>query len=158
MASTVRKVGVAGVALGLSLGIAGTIPASASFDGPAPAPATGGLLGGGGGLLGLLDGTGLLGLVGGLLSGEGGLVGHEGGVLAGDDTLGEVVSGFAGEADVVEEGPAEVVGAVSDVLAMPKIGGEGSFGDPKVGGGLLGLGGLLGGLLGGAGGLLGGAF
>ena len=51
-----------------------------------------------GGLLGLLDGGLLDGLVGGLLSGEGGVFGHEGGVLAGDDQLGDVVGGLAGEA------------------------------------------------------------
>jgi hypothetical protein len=95
------------------------------------------------------------GLVGGLLSGEGGILGNEGGVLAGDDQLGEVVGGLAGEAG---DGPLEVVGAVSDVLAEPKIGGEGSFGGPSVGGGALGLGGLLGGLLSTGTGLLGGAF
>jgi hypothetical protein len=105
-----------------------------------------------GGLLGLVDGGLLDGLVGGVLSGEGGVFGHEGGVLAGDDTLGEVVSGF-GEAG---EGPLEVVGAVGDVLAEPKIGGEGSFAGPSVGDGL--LGGVLGGLLGGGTGLLGGIF
>jgi hypothetical protein len=46
------------------------------------------------------------------------------------------------------------------VLGAPEIGGEDSFEEPSVGGGLLGgvLGGLLGGLLGGGTGLLGGVF
>ena len=147
MASTVRRVGAVGVALGLCLGAASTIPASAD-TGAVPVPAVGGLLG-------LLDGGLLDGLVGGLLGGEGGVFGHEGGVLAGDDELGEVVGGLAGEAG---DGPLEIVGAVSDVLATPKIGGEGSFGGPSVGGGALGLGGILGGLLGSGTGLLGGVF
>jgi hypothetical protein len=108
-----------------------------------------------GGLLGLVDGGLLNGLVGGLLGGEGGVFGHEGGVLAGDDELGDVVGGLAGEAG---DGPLEVVGAVSDVLAEPKIGGEGSFDGPSVGGGALGLGGILGGLLSTGTGLLGGVF
>jgi hypothetical protein len=95
------------------------------------------------------------GLVGGLVSGEGGIFGHEGGVLAGDDELGEVVGGLAGEAG---DGPLEIVGGIGDVLAEPNIGGEGSFGDPSVGGGALGLGGILGGLLGSGTGLLGGVF
>ena len=147
MASRVRKVGAAGVALGLCLGAASTIPASAETSLPVPAV---------GGLLGLLDGGLLDGLVGGLLGGEGGVFGHEGGVLAGDDQLGEVVGGLAGEAG---DGPLEIVGGVGDVLAEPKIGGEGSFGGPSVGSGLpLGLGGILGGLLSTGTGLLGGAF
>ncbi len=103
----------------------------------------------------MVDGGLLDGLVGGVLGGEGGLFGHEGGVLAGDDTVGDVVSGFAAEAG---DSPLEVVGAVSDVLAEPKIGGEGSFAGPAVGGGLLGLGGILGGLLSTGTGLLGGVF
>jgi len=144
VASKVRKVAAAGAALGLCLGAASTVPASANTGVPAV-----------GGLLGVVDGGLLDGLVGGLLGGEGGLFGHEGGVLAGDDTLGDVVGGFAAEAD---DSPLEVVGAVTDVLAEPNIGGEGSFGSPSVGGGVLGLGGLLGGLLGGGTGLLGGMF
>jgi hypothetical protein len=103
----------------------------------------------------VVDGGVLDGLVGGLLGGEGGLFGHEGGVVAGDDTVGEVVGGLAGEAG---DSPLEVVAAVSDVLADPKIGGEGSFGDPSVGGGPAGLGGVLGGLLSTGTGLLGGIF
>lgn len=144
---TVRRVAAAGAVLGLCLGAASTIPASADTALPA-LPAVGGLLG-------VVDGGVLDGLVGGLLGGEGGLFGHEGGVLAGDDTVGEVVGGLAGEAG---DSPLEVVGAVSDVLADPKIGGEGSFGDPSVGGGPAGLGGILGGLLSTGTGLLGGVF
>jgi hypothetical protein len=147
VASNVRKVAAAGAALGLCLGAASTIPASAGTAVPA-VPAVGGLLG-------VVDGGLLDGLVGGLLGGEGGLFGHEGGVLAGDDTVGDVVGGFAAEAG---DSPLEIVGAVTDVLAEPNIGGEGSFGSPSVGGGPLGLGGILGGLLGGGTGLLGGVF
>jgi len=108
-----------------------------------------------GGLLGMVDAALLGGLAGGFLGGEGGLFGHEGGVLAGDDTVADVVGGLAAEAG---DSPREVVGAVTDVLAEPRIGGEGSLGDPSVGGGPLGLGGILGGLLGGGAGLLGGVF
>ena len=136
------------MALGLCLGAASTIPASAGAAVPVQVPVVGGLLG-------LLDGGLLDGLVGGLLSGEGGVFGHEGGVLAGDDELGDVVGGLAGEAG---DGPLEIVGGVGDVLAEPKIGGEGSFGGSSVGGGALGLGGILGGLLSTGTGLLGGVF
>lgn len=144
MASTVRRVAAAGAALGLCLGAASTIPASGNTAVPAA-----------GGLLGVVDGGLLDGSVGGLLGGEGGLFGHEGGVVAGDDTVGDVVAGFGAEA---RDSPLEIVGAVSDVLAEPDIGGDGSFGSPSVGGGPLGLGGVLGGLLGGGAGLLGGVF
>jgi hypothetical protein len=127
------------------------IPASASTD--APLPAVSGLLGG-------VDGGLLGGLVSGLLQGEGGIFGHEGGVLAGDDELGDVVEGLGSDDDGLVGGGLEVVGAVQDVVGDPNIGGEGSFGDPVVGGGLLGgaLGGVLGGLLSGGTGLLGGVF
>lgn len=146
MATTVRRVGAAGLALGLCLGAASTIPASADTNIPVPAV---------GGFLGLLDGGLLDGLVGGLLSGEGGVLGHEGGVLAGDDQLGDVVGGLTGEGG---DSALEVVGAVGDVLAEPKIGGEGSFDAPSVAGGLPVLGGVLGGLLSTGTGLLGGVF
>jgi hypothetical protein len=126
------------------------IPASASTD--APLPAVSGLLGG-------VDGGLLDGLVSGLLHGEGGIFGHEGGVLAGDDKLGDVVGGL-GSDDQLISGGLEVVGAVQDAVGDPNIGGEGSFGGPRVGGGVLGgaLGGVLGGLLSGGTGLLGGVF
>ena len=128
------------------------IPASASTDAPLPA-AVGGLLGG-------VDGGLLDGLVSGLLHGEGGIFGHEGGVLAGDDQLGDVVQGLGSHDDGLLGGTMDVVGAVQAVAGDPNIGGEGSFGDPVVGGGLLGgsLGGVLGGLLSGGTGLLGGVF
>jgi hypothetical protein len=115
--STVRRVGAAGLALGLCLGAASTLPALA--DAPTPAPAVGG-------------------------------------VLAGDDQLGDVFDGVAGDDGLL--GGLSALGAVGDALADPKIGGDGSFGDPTVGGGLLGgvLGGVLGGLLSGGTGLLGG--
>ena len=128
--------------LGLCFGAASAVPASASV------PVLGGLLGGGeGGLLGLG------GIVNGLLNGEGGIFGHEGGVLAGDDTLGEVFEGFGSEDDGFVEGGGEILGAVTDVVSAPRIGGEGSFG-----GGSGVLGGVLGGLLSGGTGLLGGVF
>lgn len=152
--ASVRRVGAAGLALGLCIGAAGSIPASANITEPAHAVE---------GVLGSVDGGLLGGLVGGLLRGEGGLFGNEGGVLAGDDELGDVVGGFAEEGDGLLGGM-EVVGAVSDVLANPNVGGEGSFGEPAVGGGVLGgllgggLGGVLGGLLSGGTGLLGGVF
>jgi hypothetical protein len=141
----VRRVGAAGLALGLCLGAASAIPASA-------APL--------GGLLGGVDGGLLDGVVSGLLHGEGGIFGHEGGVLAGDDKLGDVVGGLGSDDDGFVGGGMEVVGAVQDVVGDPNIGGEGSFGGPVVGGGLLGgaLGGVLGGLLSGGTGLLGGVF
>ena len=92
-------------------------------------------------------------LVSSLLHGEGGIFGHEGGVIAGDDQLGDVIAGFDSEkGEVVGEG-LDVVGDVSGFLD-DNIGGEGSFGDSRVGGGL--LGGVLGGLLTDAPGLLGG--
>jgi hypothetical protein len=133
--------------LGLCLGAASILPAHA--DTPAPV---------GGGLLGAVDGGLLGGLVGGLLHGQGGVFGPDGGVIAGDDQLGDVVSGMAGGDGLL--GGLSALSAVSDTLADPKIGGEGSFGDPQVGGGPVGgvLGGLLGGLLGGGAGLLGGVF
>jgi hypothetical protein len=149
LATSIRRVGAAGLVLGLCLGAASTIPATASTD--LPLPAVGGLLGGGdSGLLGLG------GLVGGLLHGEGGIFGHEGGFFAGDDELSDVVEGFGSEDDGFVGGGLEVVGAVKDVLADPNIGGEGSFDGPAVGGGI--LGGVLGGLLSGGTGLLGGVF
>jgi hypothetical protein len=149
LAAKVRRVGAAGLALGLCLGAVSTVSASAST----PLPAVGGLLGG-------VDGGLLGGLVSGLLHGEGGILGHEGGVLAGDDELGDVVEGLGSDDDGFVGGGLEVVGAVEDVLADPNIGGEGSFDGPAVGGGILGgaLGGVLGGLLSGGTGLLGGVF
>ncbi len=126
MATSARRVGAAGLALGLCLGVVTTIPASAS-------------------LLGLDT------VVSSLLQGEGGIFGHEGGVLAGDDQLSDVVGGFDSEDGEVIGSGLEVVGAVQDVLEDPSIGGEGSFGD---GSGL--LGGVLGGLLSNGAGLLGG--
>jgi hypothetical protein len=94
-----------------------------------------------------------------LLHGEGGIFGHEGGVIAGDDQLGDVLGGFDSEdGELVGDGM-EVVGAVQDVLGDPNIGGEGSFGDTVVGRGPVlggGLGGVLGGLLSNGVGLLGG--
>ena len=141
MASNAQRVAAAGLVLGLGLGAASTIPASASEG----VPGLGGLLGG-------VDGGVLGGLVNGLLHGEGGIFGHEGGVLAGDDELGDVVEGFGSDDGFVGAG-LEMVGAVEDVLSNPDIGGEGSFGD---GSGL--LGGVLGGLLSGGTDLLGGVF
>jgi hypothetical protein len=112
--------------LGLCLGAVNAIPASAS-------------------LLGLDT------VVSSLLHGEGGIFGHEGGVIAGDDQLGDVLGGFDSEdGELVGDGM-EVVGAVEDVLGDPNIGGEGSFG-----GGSGALGGVLGGLLSNGVGLLGG--
>jgi hypothetical protein len=89
--------------------------------------------------------------VSGLLQGEGGIFGHEGGVIAGDDQLSDVVEGFDSEDGELVGGGLEVVGAVQDVLGDANIGGEGSFG-----GGSGYLGGLLGGLLSNGVGLLGG--
>jgi len=147
MATTLKRVGAAGLALGLCFGAMSMIPASASTDAPLPV----------GSLLGAVDGGLLDGLVSGLLHGEGGIFGHEGGVLAGDDQLGDVVGGL-GSGDVLGGG-LDVVGAVQDTLDS-NIGGEGSFEGPRVGGGVLGgaLGGVLGGLLSGGTGLLGGVF
>jgi hypothetical protein len=147
--STVRRVGAAGLALGLCLGAVNGLPASADEKTQAPAPAVGGLLG-------AVDGGLLDGLVGALLHGEGGVLGHEGGVLAGDDQLDDVVDGLAASDDGLLGGSLEVVGPVEDVLGAPEIGGNDSFEAPSVGGGL--LGGVLGGLLGGGTGLLGGVF
>ena len=146
MTSTVRRVGAAGLVLGLCLGAASTLPAHA--DTPAPV----------GGLLGAVDGGLLGGLVGGLLHGQGGVFGPDGGVIAGDDQFGQVVDGLAGGGGLL--GGLSALSAVGDTLANPKIGGDGSFGDPQVGGGPAGgvLGGLLGSLLGGGAGLLGGVF
>ncbi|MCA1842907.1 MAG: hypothetical protein LC792_06885 [Actinobacteria bacterium] len=145
MASKVRRVGAAGLALGLCLGAASIIPAHADAAGPVD------------GLVGTVDGGLLNGLVGSLLHGEGGIFGHEGGVLAGDDQLGDVVAGFADSGDDgLLGGGLDIVGAVGDVVADPNVGGEGSFGGPAVGSGA--LGGVLGGLLSGGAGLLGGVF
>ncbi len=134
MATSTRRVGAAGLVLGLCLGAVNAIPASAS-------------------LLGLDT------VVSSLLHGEGGIFGHEGGVIAGDDQLGDVLGGFDSEdGELVGDGM-EVVGAVQDVLGDPNIGGEGSFGDTVVGRGPVlggGLGGVLGGLLSNGVGLLGG--
>ena len=150
--ASLRRVGAAGLALGLCIGAASTLPASAGVTQSVPAVD---------GILGTVDGGLLGGLVGSLLSGEGGLLGHEGGVLAGDDSLGDVIGGFAGESDGLLGGE-EVVGAVSDVLAHPNIGGEGSFGGSTIGSGLPVVGGVLSGVLGGllsnGTGLLGGVF
>jgi hypothetical protein len=157
MAMSVRRVGAAGIVLGLCLGAASTIPASADTS-SAPVPAVGGVLG-------AVDGGLLGGLVGGLLNGQGGIFVPNGGVIAGSNTVGDVVSGLAGPGGNSVLGGLQAVGAVGDTLANPQIGGQGSFGGPSVGGGpvggvlggLLG-GGLLGGLLSSATGLLGGVF
>jgi hypothetical protein len=150
--ASLRRVGAAGLALGLCIGAASTLPASAGTTEPIHAVD---------GVVGTVDGGLLGGLLGSLLSGEGGLLGHEGGVLAGDDSLGDVLGGFTGEADGLGGGQ-EVLGAVGDVLANPHIGGEGSFGGSTVGSGLPLVGGVLsgvlGGLLSGGTGLLGGVF
>ncbi len=134
MATSARRVGAAGLALGLCLGVVNAIPASAS-------------------LLGLDT------VVSSLLHGEGGIFGHEGGVIAGDDQLSDVLGGFDSEDGEVVGGGMEVVGAVEDVLGDANIGGEGSFGDSVVGRGPVlggGVGGVLGGLLSNGVGLLGG--
>ena len=110
------------------------------------APASASLLGG-------LDGNLLDGLVSGLLHGEGGVFGHEGGVIAGDDQLSDVVEGFDSEDGELVGNGLGVVGDVGGFLD-DNVGGEGSFGDNQVGGGL--LGGVLGGLLSNGTGLLGG--
>src|SRR5581483_7830938 len=81
VSSTVRRVGAAGLVLGLCLGAASTLPALADTSGPAPLPAVGGVLG-------AVDG--------GLLGGLGGVFGPDGGVLAGSNTVGDVVGGLAG--------------------------------------------------------------
>lgn len=128
MAISARRVGAAGLALGLCLGLGTAIPASAS-------------------LLGLDT------LVSSLLVGEGGIFGHEGGVIAGDDQLSDVIAGFDSEKGEVIGGGLDVVGDVGSFLD-DNVGGEGSFGDSRVGGGI--LGGVLGGLLSNAPGLLGG--
>lgn len=154
MTSRVRRAAAAGLVLGLGLGAASSVPASAVTG---ELPVVGGLVGG-------VDGGLLDGLVGSLLHGEGGVFGHEGGVIAGDDQLTDVVAGFGAEADGFVGGGLDIVDAVGDVVADPKIGGEDSLGDPAVGGGALGgvlgggLGGILGGLLSGGTGLLGGVF
>lgn len=128
MATSTRRVGAAGLVLGLCLGVGHAIPASAS-------------------LLGLDT------LVSSLLHGEGGIFGHEGGVIAGDDQLSDVIEGFdSGDGEVIGGG-LDVVGDVGGFLD-DNIGGDGSFGESRVGGGL--LGGVLGGLLSNAPGLLGG--
>ena len=100
---------------------------------------------------GLGDLLGLGGLISGLLHGEGGIFGHEGGVIAGDDQLSDVLGGFDAADGEVVGGGFEVVGAVEDVIGGPSVGGEGSFG-----GGSGALGGVLGGLLSNGAGLLGG--
>jgi hypothetical protein len=155
MASTVRRVGAAGLMVGLCLGAASAVPASAGTGAPAPAV---------GGVLGAVDGGLLGGLVGSLLHGQGGVFGPDGGVFAGTNTAGDVVQGLTGSGDNLLGGLG-ALSAVGDALANPQIGGNGSFGSPSVGGGpvggvvggLLGGGGLLGSLLGGGGaGLLGG--
>jgi hypothetical protein len=128
LATSARRVGAAGLALGLCLGAVNAIPAQAS-------------------LLGLDT------LVSSLLHGEGGIFGHEGGVIAGDDQLSDVIEGFDSEDGEVIGGGLDVVGDVGGFLD-DNIGGEGSFGESRVGGGL--LGGVLGGLLTNAPGLLGG--
>jgi hypothetical protein len=152
MASTVRRIGAAGLVLGLGLGAASAIPASADTSAPAPVPAVDGVLG-------AVDGGLLGGLVGSLLNGQGGVFGPDGGVFAGSNSLGDVVSGLSSGDDNLLGG-LQAVGAVGDALANPRIGGDGSFGDPSVGGGPVGgvLGGLLGGLLSNGTGLLGGVF
>ena len=144
MIANVRRVGAVGLVLGLCLGAAGTMPASASDS----VPKLGALSG--------VDGDLLGGLVGSLLHGEGGIFGHEGGVLAGDDQLGDVVGGLTAQDDGLVSGGLDIVGAVGDVVRDPNVGGDGSFGGPSVGGGV--LGGVLGGLLSGGTGLLGGVF
>jgi hypothetical protein len=134
LATSVRRVGAAGLVLGLCLGAVNAIPASASL-------------------------LGLDAVVSSLLHGEGGIFGHEGGVIAGDDQLGDVLGGFDSEGGEVLGGGSEVVGAVEGVLGDADIGGEGSFGDPVVGRGPIfggGIGGVLGGLLSNGVGLLGG--
>ena len=158
MASTVRRVGVAGLALGLGLSAASTLPAFADSSAPTLAPAVDGVLG-------AVDGGLLGGLVGGLLQGQGGVFGPNGGVLAGSNTMGDVFDGLAGSGGDNLLGGLGALSAVGDALANPQIGGDGSFAAPSVGrgpvggvlGGLLG-GGLLGGLLNGGTGLLGGVF
>ena len=132
MAISTRCVGAAGLVLGLCLGAISATPASAS-------------------LLGLDT------VVSSLLHGEGGIFGHEGGVIAGDDRLSDVLGFDSAESELVGGGM-EVVGAVESVLSDPQIGGEGSFGDSVVGRGPLGggIGGVLGGLLSNGVGLLGG--
>jgi hypothetical protein len=119
--------------------VASALPALADAAAPAPAPAVDGVLG-------AVDGGLLGGLVGGLLHGQGGVFGPDGGVLAGSNTLGDVLGGLG------------ALSAVGDVAANPQIGGEGSFANPSgaLGGLVTGAaGGVLGGLLSG-GGLLGG--
>jgi hypothetical protein len=150
--ASVRRFGAAGLALGLCIGAASTVPASANITEPVQNVDR---------LVGTVDGGLLGGLIGGLLRGEGGLLGHEGGVLAGDDKLSDVVGGFAGESGGLF-GTMDLVGAVGDVAANPNIGGEGSFDGSAIGSGLPVVGGLLGGVLGGllsgGTGLLGGVF
>ena len=127
MASSVRRFGAAGLVLGLGLGAVSMIPAHAdTAAAPAAAPAVSGLLG-------AVDGGLLGGLVQSLFYGQGGILGPDGGVIAGDDQLGDVVGGFG------------------DAIANPQIGGQGSFGDAGSP-----VGGLLGGLLSNGVGLLGG--
>jgi hypothetical protein len=154
MASGIRRVGAAGLALGLGLGAVSMIPAHADGAAPLPVPAVGGLLG-------TVDGGLLGGVVGSLLNGQGGVFGPDGGVIAGTNNLGDVVGGLTSGNDNLLGGLG-ALSAVGDAVANPQIGGEGSFGDPTVGegpvGGALGLGGLLGGLLSGGTGLLGGVF
>jgi hypothetical protein len=150
VASTVRRVGAAGVALGLCLGAASTLPARADSSAPTLAPAVNGVLG-------AVDGGLLGGLVGGLVQGQGGIFGPDGGVFAGTNNLGDVFNGLAGGGVL---GGLSAISAVGDALANPQIGGNGSLAAPSVGGGPVGgvLGGLLGSLLSGGPGLLGGVF
>lgn len=133
LAPSARRVGAAGLVLGLCLGAISTTPASASL-------------------------LGLDAVVSSLLHGEGGIFGHEGGVIAGDDQLSDVLGFDSAEGELLGGGM-EIVGAVESVVHDPNIGGEGSFDDSVVGRGPLlggGIGGVLGGLLSNGVGLLGG--
>lgn len=154
MGSNVRRIGAAGVAVGLCLGAVSALPASAGTDVPVPAPAPVA------GLLGAVDGGLLGGLVGQVLHGEGGIFGHDGGVLAGDDQLGDVINGLAGPdgGDSLLSGLG-ALSAVGDASGQLNIGGDGSFGSVSVGGGVLApVTGVLGGLLSNGTGLVGGLF
>jgi len=144
MASTGRRVGAAGLVLGLGLGAVSMIPAHADTA-AAPAAAPAAAAPAVSGLLGAVDGGLLGGVLGSLLHGQGGIFGPDGGVIAGDDQLGDVLGGLA------SDGGGELVGAVGDVVSQPQIGGQGSFGEPQSP-----VGGLLGGLLSNGVGLLGG--
>ena len=145
--ASVRRIGAAGLVLGLGVGTVSSLPAvanpGASAPAPTPVPAVNGVLG-------AVDQGLLGGLLGSLLHGPGGIFGPDGGVLAGSNTLGDVVQGLGGSRGDSLLGGLQAVGAVSDVLASPQIGGAGSFQTPSVGGG------VLGGLLGNGSSLLGG--